>query len=93
MLNKPSIPVLPTFRSCILSGLPAYLERCMETEDGAALLDGDHVPRGKRLAVTDVVHPVDDGHCKTGVLLMLNLRKSRVRCYRTVFRQKAAYTR
>jgi hypothetical protein len=68
----------------------------METEDGAALLDGDHVPRGKGLAVTDVVHPVDDGHCKTGVVLMLNLRNKQgtmEKRYRTIFCQKAAYTR
>jgi hypothetical protein len=58
---------IQSFKSCILSGLPAYLERCMEAKDGAALLDSNHVPRGKGLAVTDVVHPVDDGHCKTGV--------------------------
>src|SRR5262249_22024349 len=45
----------------VLRTLLLGLEGCGQVEDGLAVLDGDHAPRGEGPAVADAVHHVEDG--------------------------------
>jgi hypothetical protein len=39
-----------------------HLKRSVHVEDGAAMLNGDHAPRGETLAVADPLDVTEDRH-------------------------------